>query len=103
MNTWRPIETAPKDGTQVLLLVEFEEHATEDIPGPARTIGANNDGNVPPGEGEGWQFAGWCWCHDHYVQGTGTPVGWQPMPDLPKEDDPMSADASDRRWEDFER
>ena len=80
---WLPIETAPKDGTQLLLLVDFEDHSTEDVRGPARTIGANNDDNVGPGEGEGWQFAGWCWSHDHYTQGTGKPVGWMPMPDLP--------------------
>lgn len=73
---WRPMETAPRDSTMLRLLVEFSEHATEDSPDPSPTIGFNSfDDN---GE-EDWKFAGWCWCHDHFTQGEGTPVGWLPM------------------------
>lgn len=75
---WRPMDTAPRDGTVLRLLVEFTEHATEDSPDPAPTIGANNFDNT--GEDE-WQFAGWCWTHDHFTQGKGKPVGWLPMVD----------------------
>ncbi|AWK98658.1 hypothetical protein C6Y50_01385 [Stutzerimonas stutzeri] len=70
------MDTAPRDGTLVQLLVEFDEHATEDTDGPAPTIGANNYDN----DGEDrWQFAGWCWSHDHFTEGHGTPVGWLPI------------------------
>lgn len=74
---WQPIATAPKDGTLILLRVQFDEHATEDTDGPAPTIGANNRDN----DGEDrWLFAGWCWSHDHFTEGSGTPVSWQPIP-----------------------
>lgn len=71
-----PIDTAPRDGTMVRLLVQFTDHATEDVEGPAWTIGANSFDNT--GE-DHWQFAGWCWSHDHFTEGKGTPVGWLPM------------------------
>ena len=45
----------------------------------AWTIGANNDDEVGEDERVGWQFAGWCWTHDHFTEGRGTPVGWLPM------------------------
>ncbi len=72
---WRDMATAPRDGTMLRLLVEFTEHSTEDAD-QAPTIGANNFDN----DGEDrWQFAGWCWSHDHFVEGKGEPVGWLPM------------------------
>lgn len=72
---WRDMESAPKDGTLLRLLVSFNEHSTEDAD-EAPTIGANNFEN----DGEDvWRFAGWCWSHDHFTQGVGTPVGWLPM------------------------
>ena len=77
---WRDMATAPRDGTMVRLLVEFTEHATEDAD-QAPTIGANNFEN----DGEDrWQFAGWCWSHDHFTQGKGEPIGWLPMLDEPR-------------------
>lgn len=72
--------SAPRDGTLVRLLVQFTEHATEDAPGPAWTIGANNFDH--DGE-DSWKVAGWCWSHDHFTQGVGTPVAWLPMLDQP--------------------
>lgn len=72
----RSMETAPRNGTMLRLLVEFEAHATEDGPGPFWTIGANCFGN----DGiDKWQFAGWDWCHDCFTQGEGKVVGWLPM------------------------
>lgn len=72
---WRDIATAPRDGTMLRLLVEFEDHSTEDAD-QAPTIGANNFDN----DGEDrWQLAGWCWSHDHFTEGKGVPVGWLPM------------------------
>lgn len=80
----RPMDTAPRDGTVVRLLVQFEEHLIEDTDEPAWTIGACNDDLVPDDERTGWQVAGWCWEHDHFTEGKGTPVGWLPMLDSPK-------------------
>ncbi len=81
----RPMDTAPRDGTLVRLLVQFEEHLIEDTDEPAWTIGACNDDLVPDDERTGWQIAGWCWEHDHFTEGKGTPVGWLPMLDSPKD------------------
>lgn len=76
---WRDMATAPRDGTMLRLLVEFTEHQTEDAD-QAPTIGANNFDN----DGDDrWQFAGWCWTHDHFTEGKGEPVGWLPMLDGP--------------------
>ena len=75
----QPMESAPRDGTMVRLLVNFDDHATEDTTGPAWTIGANNDDNVDHSGRTGWQFAGWCWTHDHFTEGKGTPVAWLPI------------------------
>lgn len=70
-----PIDAAPRDGTMLRLLVRFTEHATDDSE-EAWTIGSNSfDAN---GE-DAWQFAGWCWTHDHFTEGKGTPIGWLPM------------------------
>lgn len=77
---WRDMSTAPRDGTMLRLLVEFEEHSTEDAD-QAPTIGANNFDNDEVDE---WKFPGWCWTHDHFVEGKGVPVGWLPMLDEPK-------------------
>lgn len=72
---WRNMDSAPKDGTMLRLLVQFTEHATEDAD-EAATIGANNCDND---EIDRWQFAGWCWTHDHFTEGQGEVVGWLPM------------------------
>lgn len=74
--TWRPIETAPKDGTLLWLLVAFEDHATEDTDEPCPTIGANS--LTDTGDDE-WKFAGWCWTQDHFTEGVGRPVAWMPI------------------------
>lgn len=68
----------------VMLLVDYGEngeHAIDDA-SVAVTIGHNNDHNVGDGEGQGWQFAGWCWSHDHYTQGKGKVIGWLPLTGL---------------------
>jgi hypothetical protein len=74
----RSMDTAPRDGTMLRLLVQFEDHATEDTDAPAWTIGANSFDDT--GE-DLWQFAGWCWTYDHFTEGKGTPVGWLPLID----------------------
>jgi hypothetical protein len=74
---WRDMATAPKDGTLLRLLVDFEHHATEDGEGPQPTIGSNTWDNHH--DFDEWQFAGWNWEQDCYTQGIGKPVGWLPM------------------------
>jgi hypothetical protein len=76
---WQPIETAPKDGTIVRLLVNFTEHPLEDDnEKPIATIGGNCGDNT--GEDQ-WQFAGWSWDQDCFTEGEGEVVGWMPMLD----------------------
>lgn len=72
---WRSMEQAPRDGRILRLLVRFEEHATEDA-SEAWTIGSNSYENTGQDE---WNIAGWCWEHDHFTAGKGTPIGWLPM------------------------
>jgi len=75
----RSMETAPRDGTIIRLLVQFEDHPLEDDnTKPLWTIGGNSFENT--GE-DLWQFAGWSWSHDTFVDGVGTPVGWLPLID----------------------
>lgn len=76
---WRPMATAPKDGSLLRLLVEFENHATVDGEGPQPTIGSNTWDNHH--DFDQWQFAGWDWEQDCYTQGVGVPVGWLPLQD----------------------
>ena len=72
-----PMATAPKDGTMIRLLVDYTDGGAplEDDHPRAWTIGFNSLDDT--GEDE-WKFAGWCWTHDHFTQGSGTPVGWLP-------------------------
>lgn len=75
----RPMATAPRDGTMLRLLVQFDDHATDDTKEPAWTIG--HCSKPHPDDDDNWQFAGWCWDHDHFTEGKGTPVGWLPLID----------------------
>lgn len=98
----RPMDTAPTDGTLVRLLVNFTSNPTEDSHGPAWTIGSNNDSNVMADERVGWQFAGWCWDHDHFTEGEGTPVGWLPLVGAPAQAVPDAVQAIIREYLDAE-
>lgn len=73
---WLPMESAPKDGQLVRLLVQFEENAIDDGDEPFATIGQNNFQND---QVDRWQFVGWNWTHDEFTDGLGTPLGWLPM------------------------
>jgi len=77
---WKPIETAPKDGTLVLLIVKAEDHSMDDAD-HSRTIGFNNFENDEIDE---WRFAGWHWCQDLFVQGAGEPLMWAEYPVVPE-------------------
>ena len=78
--TWRAMDSAPKDGTMVRLLVDY---SSEDACNPledaklAQTIGANTDNNT--GDAQGWLIAGWSWEQDCFTQGKGNPIGWLPF------------------------
>ena len=73
---WQPMDTAPRDDTLVELVVDYAEgdHALQDAL-VACTIGFNGFDNHGVDE---WKFAGWCWTHDHFVEGKGTPIAWRP-------------------------
>lgn len=71
-----PMALAPRDGRLLRLLVDYSdgEHPLDDEL-EAWTFGHNNYDN----DGEDrWRFAGWCWSHDHFTEGRGTPIGWLP-------------------------
>jgi hypothetical protein len=74
---WLPMETAPKDGTLIRLLVQFTDHSFEDDGAPNTTIGSNT--STLTLETEDWKFAGWCWTSDVFTQGEGVPLGWLPL------------------------
>ena len=78
---WLPIETAPKDGTLILLLCNSTDDpngdfATEDQDW-WRTIGHNTFSNSGV---DHWDIAGWCWSHDCFTEGHGMPTHWLPLP-----------------------
>lgn len=64
--TWQPIETAPKDGTQVLLWRD------ETIVGRWQI-----DDRRPYWTGGDIYWRGVRWCRDH------NPTHWQPLPEPP--------------------
>jgi hypothetical protein len=75
---WLPMATAPKDGTACLLLIEGGEHPLEDE-SPSVSIGSYGVEGGPQDDPT-WHFAGWSWHQDCYCRGSGTPVGWMPLP-----------------------
>jgi hypothetical protein len=72
---WLPIGSAPRDGKMIWLLVDYTdgEHPLADS-----TIAATIGFNERDGTGEDrWQFAGWCWTHDHFTEGRGKVIAWK--------------------------
>lgn len=72
---WLPVDSAPRDGRQLRLLVEFEENSTDDALRGV-TIGANY---FEQNGLEDWVFAGWSWTQDCYTSGVGKVIGWLPL------------------------
>jgi hypothetical protein len=75
---WLPMDSAPQDGTSVLLRIDGGEHALQD---DAVSVSIGSFGvEGGPAHDPTWNFAGWCWTQDCYCRGTGTPTGWLPLP-----------------------
>lgn len=105
------LDTAPRDGTMVRLLVDYSEgeHPLEDTHDEAWTIGFNND--VNDGQ-DTWKFAGWCWSQDHFTEGKGRVLGWLPysrpliagwreIAEAPRDGTPCDLWMNGQRWTDF--
>ena len=72
---WLGMDTAPRDGTWILLrCVGGDFPTTEDS--EWATIGFCDADNNESNE---WHMAGWDWCHDRVCAGDGEPVAWAPM------------------------
>lgn len=75
---------APRDGTLLQLLIQFETDDWFDgfdDDNPSRTFGFNNFDH--DGEDK-WQFPAWSWDHDCILaQGHGRPIAWASMLPLP--------------------
>ena len=79
---WHEMDSAPKDGTLVLLLVDVQEGDPDEYFAPlederySRTVGfCCEDHNGDPE----WQFSGYNWMQDHFTQGGGVPIRWAPL------------------------
>lgn len=72
---WRGMESAPRDGSAVLLLVKGGDYPLADS-SVWETIGNFGVGS----DAAAWNFAGWDWVHDYYCMGNGDVIGWLPFP-----------------------
>lgn len=73
---WWPMASAPKDGTMLRLLVvpdQEEFTAFDDSLTPYETIGSNNLSDT---QEDRWEFAGWDWQQDCFINGRGEVIGW---------------------------
>ena len=72
MTNWQPIETAPKNGTEVLIAVDYEEYVSKTAVMTAQHSSTEFD--YPNG----------CWiAYDGAVIEFGTPTHWMPLPTPP--------------------
>ena len=80
---WLPIDSAPKSGTLIALLLPPTEdrlNPLDDTSGYTQTIGFNN---LELDHIDEWKFAGWDWSGDEFAIGSGTPVMWHAILDVP--------------------
>lgn len=85
------IETAPRDGSMLRLLVKFDHdnqdcNPLEDSAEPSWTIGFNTLKDT--GE-DHWHIAGWSWEQDCFCETLGEPIAWMPWP-TPAAPQPLS-------------
>lgn len=73
-----PIETAPKDGTMLRLLVDYTDDGENPLEDEhqAWTIGFNQLSDT---EVDVWELAGWSWEQDCFTAGAGNVIGWLPF------------------------
>lgn len=73
-----PIETAPKNGTMLRLLVDYTDEGENPLEDEhhAWTIGFNQLSDT---EEDVWEFAGWSWEQDCFSAGVGKVIGWLPF------------------------
>ena len=69
MSMWQPIETAPQDGTKVLLLVSDYSTSPAAIDGIQKNCAVGWFSSIPP-----------MWVHGHSFG----PTHWMPLPELPE-------------------
>ena len=79
---WQPMESAPLDGTTVLLLIQDSEYPLTDD-SVSVSLGAYGTKGGPEYDPT-WSFAGWDWEQDVFREGGGTPIGWMPQPEVPE-------------------
>lgn len=81
MSEWQPIETAPKDGTQILLYCNYYSSSNIEI-GSFR-----NDDNDKEGEEKGWFDNSYDDFSCGYASTPLAPTHWMPLPDPPQLDE----------------
>lgn len=75
MSEWQPIETAPRDGTRILLFTQWRGDEISPEPFSEIQIGEWDEGNPAPGV---WhRRAGWS------VEKVGDATHWMPLPPAP--------------------
>ena len=77
MNTWQPIETAPKDGTEIDLWVVFDKDSLRGYRQPSVKWQERGCSTT-----DGWRSYGWDWVARDEIQGY--PVRWMPVPEPPR-------------------
>lgn len=87
MSDWQPIDTAPKDGTEVFLYVPGDSlHPTA---GRYKTREYFSEEYDDPD----YQEEGWYWSFGYpsdFHQEVLTPTHWMPLPEPPEEEEPTS-------------
>jgi len=87
--TWQPIETAPKDGTPILIYHKlFWEEWPEDIKDAHKglTHGEDCEERVSNQSIASWEShcAGWLMCNIEIYELAGEPTHWMPLPAPPE-------------------
>jgi hypothetical protein len=75
VSLWQPIETAPRDGTEILVFGgEWEGEAT------GKTAEVEDERHIVGWDGETWKIAD----TDYYIAWINNPTHWMPLPTRPE-------------------